>query len=110
MKNIITSAVTDVGDGEVKASLSWTSNQGGTIGIVGPVTNSIFNEAIEKKWIEQGVTLEYNASNNGYYTGYYLTIPIKHHFLKGTKLAEFVRNGVISLRDNMIKPMNLKKP
>lgn len=65
---------------------------------------------LEKKWIEQGVTLEYNASNNGYYTGYYLTISIKHHFLKGTKLAEFVRNGVISLRDNMIKPMNLKKP
>ncbi len=59
---------------------------------------------VEKKWSVHEVSLECEMD------GYYLTVPIKHDFLKSRKLLDFVKDGVISLRDDIIKPMKLEKP
>ncbi len=57
---------------------------------------------IEKKWSGQGVKLESCE------TGYYLSVPINHNYLSGAELLDFIRDGIVSLRDDIIKPMKLK--
>lgn len=59
--------------------------------------------AVEKKWSEQGVILDLLEN------GCYLTVPLNHNYLREAKLRDFVRNGIISLRDDVVKPMRLKK-
>lgn len=58
---------------------------------------------VERKWKVHDVFLEDNED------GYYLTVPLKHDFLK-SGLLDFVRDGVISLRDDIINLMGLEKP
>ncbi|MCX9013146.1 MAG: hypothetical protein OIN66_18755 [Candidatus Methanoperedens sp.] len=59
---------------------------------------------VGKKWSKQEVFLEYEEDE-----GYYLTVSVKHNFLKNAGLLDFVKDGVISLRDDIVKPMGLKK-
>lgn len=58
---------------------------------------------VEKKWREQDVIFEPLE------IGYYLNMPLNHNYLREAKLHDFVKNGIISLKDDIVKPMKLKK-